>query len=101
MFGILRATGYTQAMLLKTVFLELMAYFGVIVVLSAAASFYAVSRFSLEVVGPQISQQGYYLLFQGLLWYAGALLLLFTALAMWITRSVFKQNIASCIRFSE
>ena len=101
MFGILRAAGYRKRYLFRAVWLEMLAYWAAITMLSYPIALYAAYQFSLKVVNPVMQAADLWVLAGKISIFAGGLLLIFTLIAWLITRSVFKKSISSCIRFAE
>ena len=101
MFGILRATGYRKRYLFRAVWLEMLAYWAAITMLSYPIALYATYQFSLRVVNPIMQAADLWVLAGKISIFAGGLLLIFTLIAWLISRSVFKKSISSCIRFAE
>ena len=101
MFGILRATGYRQSYLFRAVLAELSVYFAFIVAAMVAVTMLSVTKFAKQVVGQLLLTADYVRLAGQLGWIALGLGAAFMLLAYGVSRSVFRKNIASCIRFAE
>lgn len=101
MFGILRATGYRQSYLFRAVLAELSVYFAFIVAAMVAVTMLSVTEFAKQVVGQLLLTADYVRLAGQLGWIALGLGAAFMLLAYGVSRSVFRKNIASCIRFAE
>ena len=101
MFGILRATGYRQSYLFRAVLAELSVYFAFIVAAMVAVTMLSVTKFAKQVVGQLLLTADYVRLAGQLGWIALGLGAAFMLLAYGVSRSVFRKNIDSCIRFAE
>ena len=101
MFGILRATGYRQSYLFRAVLAELSVYFAFIVAAMVAVTMLSVTKFAKQVMRQLLLTADYVRLAGQLGWIALGLGAAFMLLAYGVSRSVFRKNIASCIRFAE
>ena len=85
----------------RAVLAELSVYFAFIVAAMVAVTMLSVTKFAKQVVGQLLLTADYVRLAGQLGWIALGLGAAFMLLAYGVSRSVFRKNIASCIRFAE